>query len=180
MLRRSLLWGVPGALALLLILAIPACGQHSAAAHELAGDSWLNTNGQPLTLASRRGKVTILHFWTFGCINCKHNLPIYARWQRQFASRGVQIIGVHTPETREERNPENVARRVKTLGITYPVLIDKDGVNWDRWNQRYWPTVYLIDKQGRVRYHWEGELNYGGANGELEMSYHIAELLAEK
>ena len=75
---------------------------------------------------------------------------------------------------------ENVARQVKTQGITHPVLLDPDGANWKRWSQRYWPTVLLIDRKGRVRYRWEGELEYRGAGGERQMTARIEELLRER
>ena len=87
---------------------------------------------------------------------------------------------MHTPETEAEKVTANVARQVKKLGVTYPVLIDGKGVNWNRWGQRYWPTVYLIDKWGRVCYRWEGELEYGGAGGEAKMARLIETLLKEK
>jgi len=90
------------------------------------------------------------------------------------------IIGVHTPETDEERVPENVAKRVRQLGITYPVLLDRSGANWNRWEQQYWPTVYLIDKKGNVRYRWVGELEYNHAGGEATMARRIEMLLNEK
>jgi len=152
----------------------------SAAAPELLGSHWLNTpDGKPVTLASRRGKVIVVEFWTFGCINCRHNLPAYAHWQQQFSNRDVVIVGVHTPETESERDPANVARQVKRLGISYPVLLDTDGANWNRWHQRYWPAVYLVDSLGRIRYGWEGELNYAGASGEAQMAQLIEELLME-
>jgi peptide-methionine (R)-S-oxide reductase len=149
-------------------------------APELTGGAWLNTpDKKPITLASRRGKVTIVEFWTFGCSNCQANLPSYARWQKKFADKDVTIIGVHTPETAYESDPKNVARRVKELGITYPVLLDADNENWNRWHQQYWPTVYLVDKAGRIRRHWEGELNWNGAGGEANLSTVVEQLLKE-
>ncbi len=149
-------------------------------APELRGTGWLNTPGQkPVSLASRRGKVTVVQFWTFACSNCRANLPIYARLQRKFAAQDVEIIGVHTPELDFERDPKNVAAQVKQLGITYPVLLDPQSENWRRWNQRYWPTLYVLDKSGVVRGKWEGELNYGGANGEAQVAKSIEKLLAE-
>jgi thiol-disulfide isomerase/thioredoxin len=182
----SLLLGFGVALGLLGSAADPLCAGEpsqpsaSVAAPELTGDAWLNVpEGSRLSLASRKGKVTILHFWTFDCINCKHNLPAYDRWEKRFAAKGVLVIGVHTPETAAERNPANVARKVKELGISYPVLVDSDHENWRRWQQRLWPTVYLIDKQGRVRYGWEGELEYQGAGGEAKMTGLIEALLKE-
>ena len=151
------------------------------AAPELTGDSWLNLpKGATLSLASRRGKVTIVHFWTFGCINCKRNLPVYDRWWKRFAEKGVEVIGIHTPETAAERDPANVARRVKELGITYPVLLDTDHQNWNRWQQSVWPAIYLIDKQGVARYLWEGELEYQNAGGEAKMTRLILDLLGSR
>ena len=151
------------------------------AAPELTGDSWLNLpKGSTLSLASRKGKVTIVHFWTFGCINCKRNLPAYDRWWKRFATNGVVVIGIHTPESEAERDPANVAKRVKELGIAYPVLLDPDRQNWNRWQQRWWPAIYLIDKQGRVRYVWECELEYQKAGGEAKMTQFIVDLLRSR
>lgn len=89
------------------------------------------------------------------------------------------IIGVHTPETAPERIPANVAQHVKSEGITYPVLLDGSYANWNRWHQRFWPAVYLIDKRGHIRYRWEGELEYGGAGGTAKLSRLIERLLSE-
>jgi thiol-disulfide isomerase/thioredoxin len=173
-----------GAAAAVLTVAVPAFAQNpisvDAAAPELVGTSWLNTpKNTPIKLAGRKGKVTVVEFWTFGCINCQRNLPIYARWHKQFADKDVAIIGVHTPETASERVADNVSRRVRELGITYPILLDQQGTNWNRWQQRFWPTVYLIDKKGRVRYRWEGELEYNRAGGEAKMAQRIDDLLRE-
>jgi len=149
-------------------------------APELTGKLWLNLpSGSGLSLASRKGKVTILHFWTYGCINCKRNLPAYDRWQKRFAAKGVVVIGIHSPETEAERNPANVAKKVKELGISYPVLVDSDRQNWNRWQQRAWPAVCLIDKQGRLRYGWEGELECRGAGGEAKLTQLVEALLKE-
>lgn len=89
------------------------------------------------------------------------------------------IIGVHTPETAAEKVPENVVKKVKELGITYPVLIDEKAENWRRWEQQWWPTVYLIDRKGRARYRWAGELDWEGAGGERTMGRAIDHLLSE-
>ncbi len=147
---------------------------------ELDGGPWFNTpDNKPLKLADRKGTVTLVHFWTFGCINCQRNLPVYARWQKQFAKRGLVIIGVHTPETENEKITANVAREIKRIGMTYSVMIDPQGENWRRWQQQYWPTVYLIDKQGYVRSYWVGELNENRAGGEAIMGAKIEALLRE-
>lgn len=152
----------------------------SAPAPEFAAGSWLNlpataTNMPP----SLKGKVTVVHFWTFGCINCQHNLPYYDRWQKNLGPLGLQIVGIHTPETPGERDPANVRRKVKELHITYPVLLDPESRNWQQWQQSVWPSVYLVDKRGRVRFAWEGELEYNGADGFAKMTRLIRALLAE-
>jgi len=183
----ALLLMLPVALGLLGPLAAPLYSGEpsqvlaSPLAPELTGDSWLNlAKGSTLSLASRKGKVTIVHFWTFGCINCKRNLAAYERWWKRFADVGVVVIGIHTPETEAERDPANAARKVKELGISYPVLLDSDHQNWNRWQQHIWPAIYLIDKQGRARFLWEGELEYQHAGGEAKMTQHILDLLREQ
>jgi peptide-methionine (R)-S-oxide reductase len=150
------------------------------AAPEFVGGPWLNTPGKkPVTLASRKGKVTLVQFWTFGCSNCLANIPAYSRLRAKYLARGVEMIGVHTPEFDTEKNPKNVARRAKELGIGYPILIDSKSRNWARWSQRYWPTIYLIDKQGRARARWIGELEHNKAGGEEKLSRLIEVLLQE-
>lgn len=143
-------------------------------------DDWINTpENKPLKLESRKGKVTIVHFWTFGCINCKRNLPVYTRWQKKYSKKDVVIIGVHTPETDDEKDPANVAKEVKRLKITYPVVIDGKNENWKNWQQNFWPTVYIIDKKGFVRAYWVGELDWEHAGGEAIMARKIDALLKE-
>ena len=149
-------------------------------APELTGGPWINTaEGKTIQLANRRGKVTIVEFWTFSCSNCIANLPAYANWHKQFAAQDVAVIGVHTPETASERVTANVVQRVKQLGITYPILVDQEHANWNRWQVEAWPTVYLVDKQGRLRYRWVGELNYHNAGGEAKLGQMVAQLLQE-
>jgi thiol-disulfide isomerase/thioredoxin len=142
------------------------------------GSTWVNAS-RPITLASRKGKVTIVEFWTFGCINCRRNLPAYARWSREFASNDVAVIGVHTPETPSEAVESNVQREVKRLGIDYPILLDNEQINWNHWRQEFWPTVYVIDKRGTIRYRWEGELEYNNAGGTKKIAELVTQLLAE-
>ena len=149
-------------------------------APELVGGPWLNTpDGKPISLANRKGKVTVVEFWTFGCSNCRANLPTYAKWHDQFKNKGVEVIGVHTPEFDSEKKVENVKAQVKKLGIDYPVLLDNQSQNWRNWNQRYWPTVYLIGKDGKIRAKWEGELDYNGSSGTARLTKQIEALLAE-
>ncbi len=139
---------------------------------------WINTDNKPIVF--ERGKVYVVEFWTFGCINCQRNLPAYAKWHKQFAKQGVTIIGVHTPETEEEKKTANVRKQVKALKIAYPVLLDMKGENWKRYDQQVWPSVYLVDKRGRARWGWIGELGYNGALGVEKMTAKIKELIAEK
>jgi thiol-disulfide isomerase/thioredoxin len=140
-------------------------------------EDWLNTDGKKLEF--ERGRVYVVQFWTFGCINCLRNLPAYGRWQERYAAHRLTIIGVHTPETKAEKQTENVYAQVKKLGITYPVLLDQAAVNWNAWQQQVWPTIYLVDKRGKLRYRWVGELEWQNAGGEAKMSKCIEKLLAE-
>ena len=140
-------------------------------------DQWINT--KPLTMKDLKGRVVVIHFWTFGCINCLHNLPHYQAWQKDFAGPDLVIIGIHTPESDSEKKIENVEANVKKREIAYPVAIDGSATMWKAWHTSYWPSVALVDRQGNVRYTWEGELNWQGTDGEVQMRRHIKELLAE-
>ncbi len=135
-------------------------------APELTGTRWENTPGhEPIKLAALRGKVVVLQFWTYGCINCRRNLPAYNQWQRELVGENLALIGVHTPETPSEANPARIRQHIRHEGVKYPILIDSDSKNWDRWNQQFWPTIYLIDKRGKIRYRWEGELESDNQRG---------------
>ena len=139
--------------------------------------SWINST--PLALSDLRGKVVAVHFWAFGCINCVHNQPHYQAWFEKFPDAKLTIIGIHTPETERERSVDNLRGNITERGIAYPVAVDSDSANWKAWGNNMWPSVYLIDKQGRVRAYWYGELNWQGARGEESMRKKIEELLAE-
>ena len=139
-------------------------------------ETWINS--QPLTLAQLRGKVVVLHFWTFGCINCVHNYPAYKDWQQRFAGKDVTIVGIHTPESQGERNVEAIRQKMKDNGLKFPVAVDNEKRNWKAWANNIWPAVYLIDKKGYVRHWWYGELNWAGAQGEKYMRAQIEALLA--
>jgi len=147
-------------------------------APELRGvTAWINS--EPLTLEQSRGKVVVLHFWAFGCINCIRNLPHYQGWYESFPKSELTIIGIQTPETAAERKLENLQRNVQERKIEYPVVFDAESANWKAWGNNMWPSVYLIDKRGRVRHWWYGELNWEGARGEEFLRQRIAALLAE-
>ena len=149
-------------------------------APELTGLNWLNVaKGGSNAVPNFQGKVTILHFWTFDCINCRHNLPYYDRWQMTFDASRVQVLGIHTPETEHENDLQELRRKVKELRVTYPVLFDSSRENWHRWQVGVWPTVFLVDRRGRVRFAWEGELEYNHAGGYEKMTRLIRDLLNE-
>ena len=154
-------------------------GQDGPPAPGLVGERWLNSDA-PVSLTARKGKVTIVHFWTFGCINCKRNLGAYNSWADKFKKDGVLVVGIHTPELAIEKDENQLKAAISKQKITYPVLIDKDRTNWDAWNQRYWPTVYVIDKKGRIRFNWEGELEWEGAGGTAKVEKVVKSLLLEK
>ncbi len=138
---------------------------------------WLNTGGKPETF--ERGRVYAVHFYAFGCGNCKKNLPVYTKWQQMGEGLPFTVIGIHTPETEKEKNPANTAEEAKKQGMTYPLLIDGKAANWKRWQQQMWPTVYLVDKRGHVRAYWVGELEWQGAGGTRVMEELIGQLLRE-
>jgi thiol-disulfide isomerase/thioredoxin len=141
-------------------------------------DAWVGS--PPLELAELRGKVVAFHFWAFGCINCLRNLPHYNAWHERLGQRGLVVLGMHTPETSAERAPAALGPKVEEFAIRYPVAADHENQNWAAWGNSMWPSVYLVDKRGRVRYWWYGELNWQGAEGEKFMRGKIEELLAER
>jgi thiol-disulfide isomerase/thioredoxin len=143
----------------------------------LRGLDWINVDQtNQASVSALSGHVTVLHFWTFECINCKHNLPYIARWASVYKPSDVQVVGIHTAELAPERDPANVRAAVKELGITYPVLIDSNSTNWDAYHQEAWPTVIVIDKHGRIRQKWVGEL---GDHGYAEATRLIDNLRKE-
>jgi peroxiredoxin len=177
--------GRVGALILALSLtAVPLAGAQQPVAMripapELKGiDEWINS--KPTALSDLKGKVVVLHFWTFGWINCIRNYPWYTGWHRDFGAKGLTVIGVHTPETDEEKKIEKIRKKVKDNGMKYPVAVDGSTKTWQAWGNQWWPSVYLIDKKGDVRYRWDGELNWKETKGEKIMRERIEELLAEK
>jgi thiol-disulfide isomerase/thioredoxin len=120
--------------------------------------AWLNS--APLTAADLRGKVVVVEFWTYTCINWLRTLPYIRAWAAQYKDQGLVVIGVHTPEFSFERDIANVRQSVKAMGIEYPVAIDTDYAIWSGFDNHYWPALYFIDAKGRVRDHQFGEGNY--------------------
>lgn len=132
-------------------------------ARDLVGiTQWLNSPA--LDLPDLRGRVVLLDFWTYSCINCQRTLPYVTQWDSEYRDQGLTVIGVHTPEFAFEREVGNVAQNAQRLGVRYPIAMDNSFATWQAWDQRFWPAHYLIDKAGRVR-----QVHYGeGAYRETE------------
>jgi cytochrome c biogenesis protein CcdA/thiol-disulfide isomerase/thioredoxin len=123
--------------------------------------TWLNTpGGQPLSLKALRGKVVLVDFWTYSCINCQRSLPHVEAWYSEYAKDGFVVVGVHTPEFAFEHVVSNVRAQAAALGVRYPVAIDNNYATWDAYSNQYWPADYLIDAQGNVRSVHFGEGGY--------------------
>ena len=120
--------------------------------------AWINS--EPLTMASLRGKVVLIDFWTYSCINCLRTLPHVTAWDEAYRDDGLVIVGVHTPEFAFEREVDNVRRAVRDHGISYPVALDPEFGTWQAWQNRYWPAKYFVDRRGHLRYAHFGEGDY--------------------
>lgn len=140
-------------------------------AGDISSKVWINS--KPLQWQALRGKVVVVDFWTFACYNCKNTLPYKKAWYSKYQDQGLVILGVHTPELSFERDVENVRQAVKDYGIEYPIAIDGDFANWNRYEVWAWPTWFVVDKEGYIRYSHVGEGDY--ARSEQV----IRELLAE-
>ncbi len=125
-------------------------------------EAWINSD--PLTLDSLKGKVVLVDFWTYSCINCIRTLPYLKSWHEKYSDNGLVIIGVHTPEFFFEEEHDNVKNAVEKYGLKYPIALDNDGVVWRSFSNRYWPTKYVLDADGYVRFMHIGE----GAYDETE------------
>jgi thiol-disulfide isomerase/thioredoxin len=119
---------------------------------------WLNS--EPLTAAELRGRVVLVDIWTYSCVNWLRTLPYVSAWAERYRDRGLVVVGVHCPEFGFEHDLDNVRHATRELGIDYPVVIDNDFAIWQSLANRYWPAVYLVDRDGRIGYHHFGEGNY--------------------
>jgi len=128
-------------------------------APELTNETWLNVDA-PLRIADLRGKVVILEMWTFGCINCQNVMPSLKEWHSKYKDEGLVIIGNHFPEFSYEADLDNLKNAIAEDGIEYAVAQDNNGDTWRAYKNNYWPTLYLIDKQGHIRYVHIGEGRY--------------------
>src|SRR6185295_11574457 len=142
------------------------------AAPEISNGIWINS--EPLALKSLHGRVVLLEFWTFACYNCRNTLPTIKKWDAQYRDKGLTVIGVHTPELDFERDIDQLRREVAGLGVKYPVVTDQDYSTWKAYGVEAWPTLFLLDKQGRVRWTHVGEGYYD------ETEEKIKKLLAEE
>lgn len=133
----------------------------SKAAPEFAAGIWINS--RPLTLKNLRGHVVLVEFWTFGCYNCRNTLPTVKSWHARYRDKGLTVVGVHSPELDNERDIANVRSEVASLEIHFPVLTDNDFATWKRYGVEAWPTLFILDKSGRVRWRHVGEGAYDDA-----------------
>ena len=134
------------------------------AAPAFAGiQQWLNTpGGKPVTLAALKGKVVLVDFWAYSCINCQRELPHVEAWYKDYAADGLEVVGVHTPEYAFEHVPSNVAAGAQRLGLTFPVALDNSYDTWNAYDNQSWPAAYLIDATGQIRHISIGEGDYPG------------------
>ncbi|AGZ35710.1 redoxin domain-containing protein [Pseudomonas sp. VLB120] len=127
----------------------------------LAGaNQWLNS--PPLDASALKGKVVLVDFWTWDCINCQRSLPHVNEWARQYADQGLVVVGVHTPEYDYEHDVGTLKSKVASLGIEYPVAVDNDYKVWNAWGNQFWPAHYFVDRKGQVRHVHFGEGDYDG------------------
>ncbi|MGE7471094.1 cytochrome c biogenesis protein DipZ [Bosea sp. NPDC003192] len=157
----------------LLEIAMPAApslvatAQAQPAAKPLFGArQWLDR--EPLTAEAVRGKVVLVNFWTYSCINCLRSLPYVRAWAEKYRDQGLVVIGVHTPEFAFEKDPNNVRKAAAALGVSYPVVIDNDYAVWRAFSNRAWPARYFIDAQGRTRHHEFGEGDYAASEKVIQ------------
>lgn len=149
-----------------------AAGCGGKPAPDIAGKTWLNSS--PLKLSELRGKVVLVEFWTLGCSNCRNVEPYVKKWHDKYASQGLVVVGVHTPEFAHEKELDNVREYVQLRSIKHAVVIDNDFAIWNRYGNRYWPAMYLLDKDGAVCAIKIGEGGYEDTERK------IRELLAQR
>jgi cytochrome c biogenesis protein CcdA/thiol-disulfide isomerase/thioredoxin len=132
----------------------------------IAGGDWINSN--PLKISSLKGKVVLVDFWTYTCINCIRTLPYVQSWYAKYKDDGFVVIGVHTPEFEFEKNTDNVRKAVKDFGLTYPIVQDNDYATWQAYNNQYWPADYLINKDGKIVDSHFGEGDYDATEAKIQ------------
>lgn len=125
---------------------------------KIVGEIWLNSPA--LTADDLKNKVVLIDFWTYSCVNCRRTLPYLADLWRKYKDEGLLIVGIHTPEFEFEKSKENVESACREAGVTWPVVLDNDYINWNNFANRYWPAKYLADREGKIVYTHFGEGNY--------------------
>lgn len=135
-------------------------------ARELYGDFWFNS--EPVPISALRGQVILIEFWDYTCSGCQRALPYIKEWHRKYEKYGLVVVGVHTPKFPFGKNPEDVQKAVRRLGIGFPVVMDNEHLIATHYNVRVWPTVVLIDKNGFIRYENDGEGNYSGTEHAIQ------------
>lgn len=161
MTRRNLLLA-----GLAALLPKPASAQACTPAPDINGTGpWFNS--PPLSLAQLKGKVVLVEFWTFGCSNCRNVAPYIKQWHERYADKGLVVVGVHTPEFAHEADPKRVKNYLRENDIRHPVVMDNDHAIWNRWNNRYWPAMYLLNPSGEVCYRHFGEGRYAETESRI-------------
>ena len=145
---------------------------HTSELPNITGDTWLNSTS--LHADDLKNKVVLVKFWTYGCHNCNAVEPYVIEWHNKYAEQGLLVIAVHTPEFTHEHQLDNVRAYMKEHKVPYPVVLDNDFSNWRRFSNRYWPTLYLADRRGQLRYRKIGEGSYKETERWIKM------LLSEK
>lgn len=146
-------------------------------APDIEVDTWINS--APVKLSEFRGKVTVVHFYAYGCGNCVRSLPHYVSWTKRFDPDTFAIVGIHRPESDGERDIERVKKKAAQAHMDYPIAIDNQSLAWRAWGNHDWPTTYLIDKNGLIRYWWYGELNWQNNGSEKYLRDRIQALIRE-
>lgn len=134
---------------------------------------WLNS-ASPVITRDLLGKVVLVQIWTLGCINCQRTLPYVTSWHKKYAAKGLQTIGIHTPEFAFERDSKNIRRAMTKYGITYPVGVDNNFQTWKAYKNEYWPHLFLADRQGIIRYDRIGEGAYDETEAKIRQLLGLA------
>jgi thiol-disulfide isomerase/thioredoxin len=150
--------GVSGEMAREPVSPLAVTAAQGTAPNFTAISNWFNS--APLSIADLRGKVVLVDFWTYGCVNCVNTLPHVTALYAKYKDRGLVVVGVHTPEFPFERSASNVQAALKRHGITYPVAQDNDSQTWNAYRNRHWPAQYIIDQSGKVVFQHDGEGQY--------------------
>ena len=132
----------------------------------LGNGTWINSSS--LSIDGLRGQVVLIEFWTFGCYNCRNTLPSIKRWDERYRGKGLTVIGVHTPETNPEKELEEVRNETSRLGIRYAVVTDNSYTTWRKYGVQAWPTIIVLDKQGRIRWTHVGEGSYNNTENVIQ------------